>query len=149
MENWEPEDDWYYESNIQDRVKEYYISKGWELKSEAKTQKRNPGPDLLMQKNNMIMRIEVKGYPSDKYVSGDKKGFKKTKTTPSTQARHWFSEVLTTLILAKCKKPNLKIVMVLPDFKSYTNKIDEIKWLRKKINFDILVVSKNEISLYP
>lgn len=142
--NWEPEDDWFYESNIQNQIKRHLISIGWHIKKESNTKLRNQGADLLAYRDNDLLRIEVKGYPSDKYVRGKNKG-KKKKTKPSTQARHWFGEALLSLVLAKCKNPELNIAMGLPVKKTYEKKWNEIEWLRNKINLQIYWVDQNGV----
>lgn len=141
---WEPEDDWFYESRIQQVIRDSLISDGWNLLEESTTSTREPGPDLLMEKNSEKLRIEIKGWPSKNYIKGTNKGQKK-KTNPATQARHWFGESLLTLILAKCKDPNLQIAMGFPDKNTYRKKWNEIKWLREKMDLSVYWVNEDRL----
>lgn len=143
-ESWEPEDDWFYEVNIQNQIKNHLISIGWKIEKESNAKSRNQGADLLAYRGKDLLRIEVKGYPSDKYVRGKNKG-KKKKTKPPTQARHWFGEALLSLVLAKSKKPELNVAMGLPVKRTYEKKWNEIEWLRNKINLQIFWVDQNGV----
>ncbi len=139
---WEPESEWFYEANVQNKIKAYLITKGWKKHSEADTKSREHGHDLILRRYQKTFLIEVKGYPSKYYVRGKNKGQKK-KTNPPTQARHWFGEILLSLILAKCKNPKLKIAMGLPNKPTYLTKWDEIRWLRKQIKLEVCWVYEN------
>lgn len=137
---WEPEDDWFYESNIQDKIIEFLISEDWEVKA-IDTKSRKRGADISGERYGDKLRVEVKGYPSDRYVRGKDKG-KTKKTIPAIQARHWFGEALLTLIIAKGKEPELKIAMGLPMKKTYETKWKEIKWLRDKLELKVYWVDE-------
>ncbi len=139
--SWEPEDDWFYEANIQNKIEKHLKSENWGVEV-VDTKSRKKGPDILAKKNGTNLQVEVKGYPSDKYVRGKDKG-KEKKTNPKTQARHWFAEALLTIILAKCKSPNLKIALGFPDDKIYLKKWTEIKWLREKIHLSVYWVNRD------
>lgn len=133
---WDKQHDWFWEGNIQKKIVEHLISSKFEILSEANTYTKNPGPDILARHNGNILQISVKGYPSDKYTGdfpGGRKGQKK-RTQPSTQARHWFSEALFELILAKSQKPQLGIALGLPRFQTYVNYVTKIRWLREKVD---------------
>ena len=138
--SWEPEDDWFYESNVQSNIKSYLEKNGWDTQ-ESPTQSRKKGPDILAKKNKSILVVEVKGFPSDKYVRGKNKGMKK-KTSPFTQARHWLAEALFTLLLAKSKDPTIKIALGLPIQKTYQTKCNDLIWFLK--NVDLIIYWVNE-----
>jgi len=77
----------------------------------------------------------IREYVGGSYASdslGGKKGQKKRTQSP-TQARHWFSEALFELILAKSENQYLEIALGLPKFPSYVNLLNRTKWLRERI----------------
>ncbi len=75
--SWEPWHEWFHEFKIQQRIKNYFQQCDWELQSEADPLKREKGFDLWLKKDNINLYIEVKGYPSEYYVKGEKKRKKK------------------------------------------------------------------------
>ena len=107
--------------------------------NEDKTKK---GHDIEAEKDGIMLVVEVKGYPSDKYVSGDRKGRKKP-TPPSLQAKHWFSEALLTLLFAKCSDWDTKISFGLPDFPKYRELIVKIAPMMKNAEIDCIFVKEN------
>ena len=59
---WKPQDDWYHESNIQERIKDY-LTMHWGKPvhaSDANTKER--GPDLLFQNHQLRLRVEIKRF---------------------------------------------------------------------------------------
>jgi len=141
MGNWKPEDDWFHEFNVQSNIKKHLESKLGSPIKEANCLNWEKGPDLLYSINKKNLRIEVKGYPSDKYVKGPNKG-KKKKTPANTQAKHWFGQVLQTLILAKGKDPNLELAIGLPKFNVYLTLWEKSSWATKKLDISCYWVSK-------
>jgi hypothetical protein len=107
---WKPQNDWFHESNVQRRIKNGPARRWGTPIAEANAIIKNQGPDLLFQDGSRRLRIEVKGFPSRKYVSGKRMG-KTKKAIPSTQAPHRFGEALTGLIKAKSKDPKLSIAL--------------------------------------
>ncbi|MDO8754230.1 MAG: hypothetical protein Q7J80_10090, partial [Anaerolineales bacterium] len=83
--------------------------------------------------------IEVKGYPSDKYMDGEKRGQSK-KTLPTLQAQHWFSVALISAIRRKNKSPNSSVAIGLPEFQKYQRLIEETKWAFEKLEIQIFIV---------
>ena len=145
---WDKTQDWFWEGNVQNRIIEYMKEvEGFKIVKEADPLSKERGPDILAERrlndgSLEIRRVAVKGYPSTRYVEGEKKG-KKKRTNPSTQARHWFSEALLELLLAKSDDENLQVALGFPDFKVYTNLIRRIKWLRDKIKFFCYLVNED------
>lgn len=145
---WEKTQDWFWEGNVQNRIIEYMTkNEGFQIIRSADPGKKERGPDIFAQRklsNGSLERrqVAVKGYPSEKYVDGERKGEKK-RANPSTQARHWFGEALLELILAKGDNENLQIALGLPDFPVYANLIKRITWFRKNIRLFYYLVTKD------
>jgi hypothetical protein len=141
---WKPEDDWFHESRIQKVLKRHLEGRGYTVEEEANGKQK--GPDLLLKgKNGRFLHIEVKGFPSDKYMYGPNLGHPK-KTKPSTQAGHWFSEALLCLIIAKNRHPDYAIAMALPKMPEpdrYENLWREVKWVADKIGMICYWINQN------
>lgn len=147
MNNWKPEDDWFHESNVQALVKNHLKHEFGTPTKEANCLKLKKGPDLLFSKNGIDLQIEIKGYPSDKYVRGEKFGEKK-KTSPKTQAKHWFAQVLRDVIIAKGKNQKLEIAIGLPKYEVYETLWKYSLWATKKLCLKCYWVSeKGSVSI--
>lgn len=138
---WKKEDDWFWEGNIQERLAIYFRNLGYEVAS-ANTLAKSQGVDIKAKRENQEVVIEVKGFPSDKYADGEKRGQKK-KTQPSLQAHHWFSDVIFSAIRRKRQYPNSIIAIGLPECQRYQNLTDEIKWALDKLDIHIFIVKSS------
>jgi len=137
---WSYEIEWFEESNVCRRIKEYLEKKGyWIMKFNI--DKRAKGHDIIAVKDSKKLIVEVKGYPSDKYVRGKKKGQKKP-TSPKLQAKHWFAEALLSLIIAKSQSPEVDIALGLLDFEKYRELLDKIRYFRRKFGLICYLVDK-------
>jgi Holliday junction resolvase len=104
--------------------------------------KRQKGPDIIAEKNQEQLVIEVKGYPSKYYVRGKKKG-KLKPTPPELQATHWFAEAILSVLLKKSENSKIKIAIGLSDFEKYRELIEKIKFVRRKIGIEFYLVREN------
>jgi len=130
MEEWFYEKEWFEETNVARKIKNYLQKNGYQI-IKFNENKKEKGPDIIAKKDNIEYIIEVKGYPSDKYVKGKKKGQKKP-TKPDTQAKHWFAEALLQVLLAKSKNPNAVVCMAFPKFQVYERLISRLKYILTK-----------------
>jgi len=136
---WNYEDEWFEETNVSINIRDYLSEKGHKI-IKFNIDKRQKGHDIITIKEGVKTIIEVKGYPSDKYVRGKNKGEKKP--TPSNlQAKHWFSEGLLSLLLAKCDDWDITIALGLPKFRKYEELIKKIEPLKEKIGLKCYFVS--------
>lgn len=90
----------------------------------------------------MKVIVEVKGYPSDKYVRGEKKEQKKP-TNPNLQAKHWFSKVLLQVLLAKSENTNAVVCMGLPKFPLYEKLIAQLEHILRDLGVICYLVDEN------
>ena len=142
-EKWDKTDDWFWEGNIQERIIRYMKNaEGFHVVESANTAMKTQGPDILAERHGVRRRVAVKGYPSDKYVSGNKKGQKKP-TNPILQARHWFAEAILELVLARSANPKLEIALGFPTCTRYVNLLNSIRWFRDKMQLYSYLVSEN------
>lgn len=138
MADWRYEDEWFEETNVSWKIREYLESNGFTIEK-FNDDKKQRGYDIIATKSDERYIIEVKGYPSDKYVSGPKQGQKKP-TQPRLQAKHWFSEALLSLLKAKNKDQLSKTVLGLPKFEIYEKLLDETKFARTKLGIEAALV---------
>ncbi|MBA7622762.1 hypothetical protein ES703_30148 [subsurface metagenome] len=107
--------------------------------------KRARGPDIIGEKDSQRIIVEVKGYPSDKYVKDNpKRGIKKgdpKPTDPRLQAKHWVAELLLSLLIQKSKGPAALLAMGLPKFETYQRLLDRIGY--KKLGFACFIADKD------
>jgi len=76
---WSYEEEWFEETNVAKKIREYLERNEWKIIKFSEN-KRQRGPDIIALKDNRKLIIEVKGFPSKKYVRGEKKG--QLKPTP-------------------------------------------------------------------
>jgi hypothetical protein len=141
MKEWRYEDEWFEESRISGKIEDYLKKKGYEI-TKSNVNKKNKGHDIVAKKDNLEFIFEIKGFPSDKYVSGEKKGQKKP-TPPNLQATHWFAEALLSLIIAKSKEHETNIAMGLPFKEKYKELINKITYFRKQFALTFYLVDEN------
>jgi len=141
MKEWRYEDEWFEESNISGKIKGYLEKKGYRI-TKFNADKRAKGHDIEAEKDSLEFIFEIKGFPSDKYVRGPKKGQKKP-TNPNLQAKHWFAESLLSLIIAKSENHKINIAMGLPFKEKYKELINKITYFRKQFDLTIYLVCEN------
>ena len=141
---WKKEDDWFWEGNVQDKLAKHLENQGFKV-TVTDTLSKSKGIDISATRNLDMLLVEVKGYPSNKYVDGSKKGQVK-KTQPSLQAHHWFSDAFLSVIRRKNKFSKSDVAIGLPEFQRYLDLIEEAKWALEKLGVRIFVVtSKGEV----
>lgn len=146
-ESWSKEHDWFWEGNVQAKIVEHMKKEGFAIVRQASTLRKERGPDIVGNKGMVKRIVAVKGYPSDKYVSGFRKG-KKKPTNPILQARHWFAEALLEVILAKSESSDIEIAIGLPKFARYVNLFNRVLWFSKSIGLYLyLVDADNAVSV--
>jgi len=140
--NWNASDEWYWEGNIVKRVVSHLVQEGWHITNTANTFSRETGVDIEALRNGTRLLIEVKGYPSVFYTQGENKGRIK-KTTPPTQARHWFAEVLFSAILRQTAHPSALVAIALPDNKCYASLAVRATVALKKLDITLYWVTES------
>ncbi len=138
------ENEWFEETNVLRKIKGYLEKEGWNIQksNEDKTQK---GEDIRASKNGKTLVMEVKGYPSDKYVktTAKYKAGENKPTKPELQARHWFAEALFQLEIRKSKEPNIKIALGLPLMKRYQNLLNEVEYVKEQLGITCYFTDEN------
>ena len=137
---WNYEDEWFEETNVSRKIRDFLVQNVYEITKFCED-KREKGHDIEAIKDGRKTIIEVKGYPSDKYVRGPDKGNKK-RTNPNSQAKHWFGEALLSLLIARSKNPNFKIAIGLPKFRVYEGLLEKVNFVIEKMEIGYILVDE-------
>lgn len=141
VEAWRYEDEWFKEGNVSKKLKEWFESQDYMIEQFVENKKKR-GKDMVVSKNGKRIVIEVKGYPSKYYVDPRKQGHEK-KTSPTLQARHWFSHALLSLMKAKSDSPKSIVAMGLPYSNRYENLIEGVSYAAKLMGLQFYFVKKD------
>jgi Holliday junction resolvase-like predicted endonuclease len=113
-----PGEEWHTEANIQAAVVTTLAAEGWRILSVANTATKERGIDVIAQREGRTLGVEVKGFPSRGYADPARAGETK-RTSPSTQAGHWFAQAVLAAMRLRGKEPDWRSVIALPDFPRY------------------------------
>jgi hypothetical protein len=125
---------WYWEGNVQDRIKAHLKTSGWQIISSADTASRAAGKDIVATKDGETLWVSVKGWPEK---------------SANVQARHWFSGALFDLVMYRTESQQPRLAVGLPDgFATYRNLLPRVRWLQERLPFEVFFVSEGgDVSL--
>ena len=136
-------DDWFWEGNVVAQIVNFLHETGWTIEHVANTQKFESGDDIRATRNGETLIVEVKGYPSDVYMQGKKKGQPKPKGTRKSQINRWFGALLLTALLRQSDNPGALVAMALPDLPEYQSLLQKTAVSLQKLDLIILIVYGN------
>lgn len=136
--------EWYWEGNIVKTISTHLQKEGWVIERIADTETRETGADIRARKSGRLLLVETKGYPLKVYQRGEKKGQPK-RTNPSTQARHWYSEVLCSAILRQGESPTATVAIALPKFNVFTNLVDRTRHALNKLGIAVYFIEESGV----
>ncbi|QBR91840.1 hypothetical protein [Nocardioides euryhalodurans] len=110
--------EWHTEANVQAALVTALAGDGWRILSVANTATKEHGIDVIASRDGQTAGVEVKGYPSRGYADPARAGEVK-RTSPSTQAGHWYSQAVLAAMRLRGKEPQWRSVIALPDFPRY------------------------------
>lgn len=110
--------EWHTEANVQSSLVTALATDGWRIQSVANTATKEHGIDVIASRQGLAFGIEVKGYPSRTYADPARTGETK-RTSPSTQAAHWYAQAVFAAMRLRGKEPAWRSVIALPDFPRY------------------------------
>ncbi len=110
--------EWHTEANVQAMLVTVLATDGWRILSVANTATKEHGIDVIAARDGATVGIEVKGFPSRAYADPTRAGFPK-RTSPSTQAGHWYSQAVLAAMRLRGNEPGWRSVIALPDFPRY------------------------------
>ena len=110
--------EWHSEANVQAALVTALAGEGWRILSVANTATKEHGIDVIASRDGRTLGVEVKGFPSRNYADPARAGEAK-RTSPSTQAGHWYSQAVLAAMRLRGKEPAWGSVIALPDFPRY------------------------------
>jgi Holliday junction resolvase-like predicted endonuclease len=131
MNSFDHTQDWFYEGNVSKNFVEYLKEEGHIIEKDNSDNPKAKGIDIISEKDDIVYLTEVKGYPSEYYVSGDKQGQKKP-TSPKLQAKHWLSEAILSTMFnygkekEKRKGKEIELSVVLPKHERYRELLEQL-----------------------
>jgi hypothetical protein len=131
--------DWAWEGNVQSRVVSHLTGTSWHVIAVADTARREPGADIIAEREGSRLLVEVKGWPGTTYARGERAGQAKP-TQPTLQAAHWFAEGLITLI-RRGKAPGTQLALALPDKPRYRTLLSEAGWALDRLEILVYLVT--------
>jgi len=138
----DPQHEWHWEGNVQTAIVDHLLAEGWTIVSAADTATKEAGIDVLAERGGVRLAVEVKGYPSDRYMSGKRRGQPKT-TRPPTQARHWYAGALLTTVLTKGAHPDWTLALAFPDFPTYRSLLERTAPSLRALDVAVYLVSED------
>lgn len=111
-------EEWHTEADVRASLVTALAAQGWRILSVANTATKEHGIDVIAFRDGQTVGIEVKGFPSRGYADPSRAGEVK-RTTPSTQAGHWYSQAVLAAMRLRGKEPTWRSVITLPDFPRY------------------------------
>ena len=139
--------DWFYEGNISLELIENFISSKYKVIKDNSLNVRHRGVDIIVENEDFLYVIEVKGYPSIYHTKGQNKGTIKV-TKPKHQAKKWLYEVIMTSISNfKTYQSNkkLRLGIGLPDNLEYRDLLKTINvfFISYSIDLYVFLIDEN------
>jgi Holliday junction resolvase-like predicted endonuclease len=96
----------------------YLVGQGRRIQRVADTATKAQGIDVLATRGDRTIAVEVKGYPGRRYSDPRRVGETK-RTSPATQARHWYAQAILKAMLMCSDHPGYEIAIALPNVPTY------------------------------
>jgi Holliday junction resolvase-like predicted endonuclease len=93
-------------------------TEGWRILAVANTATKEHGIDVVASRGGQTIGIEVKGFPSRQYADPSR-AHETKRTSPSTQAAHWYSQAVLAAMRLRGKEPAWRSIIAPPDFPRY------------------------------
>jgi hypothetical protein len=110
----EPSEEWHTEANVQASPVAALAAGGWRILSVANTATKARGIDVIAFRDAQMFGVEVEGFPSRRYADPARASEAK-RTSPSTQAGHWYAQAVLAAMRLRGKEPTWRSVIALPN----------------------------------
>jgi hypothetical protein len=134
--------DWFWEGNVVEALTRFLASEGWQIVSKADTHSKERGVDIHATREDAVLLVEAKGYPSKDYRDPRRAGETK-RTNPTSQAQQWYSHALLKALRLQTKYPGATVALAFPDFPRYRALFGETHVGLSKLGVALLTVRKN------
>jgi hypothetical protein len=113
---WRSDRAWFWEGNVQAIAEGYLQGRGYQILKAADTTKKEQGKDIIaVSPSDQELWVSAKGRPEGT-----------PKTTPYTQARHYFADALRDLAVWRGQSRSASLAVALPDFVTYRNQVTKV-----------------------
>lgn len=123
---------WFWEGHVQDAVVKHLQAQGYRIVRVADTAAHETGKDITAQGPAGPLWVTVKGYPEGT-----------ERTSPSTQAGHWFAGALFDIVTWRGEDAAVALALALPDFPRYRTLAGRVAWLQPAARFTLLWVHQD------
>lgn len=137
-----PDEAWFWEGNVQAAVVRHLAADGWHIRRVADTASRERGVDVEADRDGQRLVVEVKGYPSSTYASGERAGEAKRTSAP-LQARAYFSHALLAGVLMRSDHDAARIALVFPAMETYTTLARRVATTLVGVGIELWLVSED------
>ena len=131
----DPRAEWSWEGNIQTAVVRHLAGTGWAVIRVADTASQERGIDIVAERDDRRLLVEVKGWPSTTYARGERAGQPKP-SQPTLQAGHWFASGLLAALRTRPKDADAELAFALPDIPRYRALLDDVRWAVHRLEID-------------
>jgi hypothetical protein len=127
----EPDRAWHWEGRVVDSVAAWLRDRGCDVLSVADTATRQRGADILARlPSGEQLRVEAKGHPAPA-------------SNATQMARHYFSDLVTEVVILHGENPGLHLALALPRLAPFPDRAARIAWLRKHMALPIIWVTED------
>lgn len=134
-------DAWSSEAAVQSAVVTWLVGQGWSIVRVADTASREHGVDVVARRAGTDLLVEVKGYPSSTYATGDRAG-QPRKWHPASQARTYFGDALLAVLVMRDASPDADVMLALPDVPGYRGLFDKVRASLDAVRVQVVFVSQ-------
>ena len=136
------ERDWFWEGNVQSRIGSHLEQSGWAVEHLADTASGARGDDIRARRGSDVLRVEVKGWPSEDYANPSRASETK-RTKPSTQAGHWYSQALLRAVRDLGRHPGDLAAIGLPDWPRFRKLLDDTRVPLQRLGIGLFFVAED------
>ena len=134
--------EWHWEGNVQAAVVAALVRAGWTIRRVADTALRERGVDIEAVLDGRSALIEVKGFPSKVYATGDRAGEPKP-TSPSLQAKHWLADAVFATLRLRSAQAAAVVAIAVPEHPRYRSLVADVASALDRLAIAVLVVRQD------
>jgi Holliday junction resolvase-like predicted endonuclease len=130
--------DWFWEGNIRSALARHLEREGWRVEADGPTVPEG-AIDLVAKRDDRVLLLEVKGFPSNVYTQGPKAGMPKP-TRSATQVRQWYADALLTILLTRDARSDAAIALAFPAHRTYRSLVAQTERSLCRLGAGVLLV---------
>ncbi|ACU35487.1 hypothetical protein KCV87_12755 [Actinosynnema pretiosum subsp. pretiosum] len=127
------------ERAVQQRLVDWLLADGWKVVRVADTRSRERGTDVVVERGARTLHVEVKGFPSSRYVDPARAGEVK-RTLPAVQARSEFAAALLKGLQLRQAHPDDVVALALPDRLTHRRNLESVASVFPRMGLTVFLV---------